>query len=124
MKTRLTIYGTLMHKNVPLCEFEMLDGFIVDYREICQDAREFPIEMHLAKTPQWGLSVFLNDRVVPSSRQGLEKDLARIGMKYYDVSELTKRQNASSCEDDYWVRFETEGSQSWEELRKRIGLPV
>lgn len=114
----LTMKGTLMRRDIPLCSFSIYDGYVSDFL-IIADAQILPFELQHGGA--WGLKYFLCDRVVPTSRVNLEKRVKEAGFHKFDISELTVAQNASACDDTYWVRFDDEGPQTWEELQTKIG---
>lgn len=50
--------------------------------------------------------LFMDDRVVPDTRQGLASELKNAGIKYYDPEALIRYNKGVSIEDSYWVDVE------------------
>lgn len=65
---------------------------------------------------------FLEDRVTPDTRIGIQDDLKRAGIPYYDGKLMIEYNNGNSVMDTFWIKLET-GPQTYEdmiEIRKNI----
>ena len=116
----ITLAGIFMYRDIELIKFDIEDGCTNKFELLTSDTSKFPPE--LKKNPSSHVLVdLLKFRVVPSTRQRINEDLRAVGIPYYDISAILKHQNASTCDDPFWVKFDGEGPQTWAELRKKIG---
>ena len=116
----ITLSGTLMYLDKPLCNFEIECDTPVVFEQLSEEGPFWPLEMHNEKNG-YTLIDALREQVVPETRQGLLEDLRRVGIEGYDISKILKHQNASCFGTPYWVRFAEEGPRTWMELRRKIG---
>lgn len=112
MRAIKDLKGTLYKLNKPLIDFEIERGQITTLDFL--DTENLPYEF-IQKNKYSALLTFLDDRVCPDNRIGLQKDLERAGIPYFNLDEILKYSNGYSVQDYYWIRFD-DGVQSWEEL--------
>lgn len=111
--------GTLMHRDRELASFVIKGGVTTEFHCLCNRSEYFPFEMARYQNGSTLVNALLV-RLVPESRQGLMEELSEVGISGYDISAILRYQNASSFEDDFWVRF-SDGPQTWEELLHKLG---
>lgn len=93
--------------------FNIVRGELIDYGIT---GREFlPYEFRLCKSEMDAIMFFLDDRVLPETRIGIQEDLKCAGISYFDMTMIIKYSNGFSYEDNYWVRF-SDGIQTWDDL--------
>lgn len=111
--------GTLMYRDTELATFIIEGGVPKEFHLLCADPSLFPFEMVKFQNGSTLVNALLA-RIVPETRQGLVEELSKIGIEGYDISAILHYQNASSFEDDFWVRF-SDGPQTWSELLHKLG---
>ena len=105
--------GEVLFFNESVFTFNIVRGELIDY---CITGREFlPYEFRLYKSERDAIMFFLDDRVLPETRIGIQEDLKYAGIPYFDMTMIIKYSNGFSFEDNYWVRF-SEGIQTWDDL--------
>ena len=105
--------GEVLFFNESVFTFNIVRGELIDY---CITGREFlPYEFRLCKSERDAIMFFLDDRVLPETRIGIQEDLKYAGIPYFDMTMIIKYSNGFSFEDNYWVRF-SEGIQTWDDL--------
>lgn len=114
--------GTLMYRDTELATFIIESGIPKEFHLLCTDPSLFPFEMVKFQNGSTLVNALLA-RIVPETRQGLIEELSKIGIEGYDISAILRHQNASSFEDDFWVKFQ-DGPQTWRELLAKIGYTV
>lgn len=112
MRAIRDLKGTVYRLNKPLIDFEIERGQTTTLDFL--DTENLPYEF-IQKNKYTALLAFLDDRVCPDTRIGLQKDLERVGISYFSLDEILKYSNGYSVQDYYWIRF-GDGVQSWEEL--------
>lgn len=116
---KFDLSGTLMYRNVELAAFDIVGGVTREFHLLCTNPAYFPFEMGKFQNGSTLVNALLA-RLVPETRQGLIEELSKIGINGYDISAILRHQNASSFEDDFWVKF-YDGPQTWEELLTKLG---
>lgn len=116
---KFDLSGTLMYQDMELATFVIVNGVTKEFHLLCTDPSYFPYEMVKFQNGSTLVNALLA-RIVPETRQGLIEDLSKIGIVGYDISAILRHQNASSFEDDFWVKFQ-DGPQTWRELLTKIG---
>ena len=105
MKGFRNIKGYIMKKDLPLIRFACEGGMLQEV-EILTERENLPLEYHFKVSDRRATELFLEDRVVPQTRQHLEEALQRVGIPYYDPELLLRYNKGVSVEDSYWVRLE------------------
>ena len=91
-----------MKETLPIVRFRYDGGTLVE-AEILASRKDLPIEYKCSVSDLRATELFMDDRVVPASRQGLQEELERIGLKYYGPELLLRHNKGVSIEDNYWV---------------------
>lgn len=113
MRTFRNLNGTIMHKNCPLIAFIIEKGKVVKLQKLSE---KLPYEFQCKVDDEEALLYFLDDRVIPETRIGIQKELQSVGIPYFDPDRILKYNNGSAATDDYWVKFE-DGVQKFEDLK-------
>ena len=111
------IAGTVMRKNTPIIDFEIKRGDVVKCELLVNDG--LPIEFRFPQPKERALALFLDDRVVPETRIGLQKELKKVGILYFDMDMILHYNCGFSIQDDFWVRF-PDREQDFYELQRRL----
>lgn len=99
------IRGYIMEGSIPLVKFIYDRGTLLNV-EILVDKSLLPCEYRLSDSIRVATQVFLEERVVPETRQGLLEELLSVGIPYYDPVALLKYNKGVSIEDNYWIKLE------------------
>ena len=107
--------GTIMIDNTELVHFEMHKGNVKECTILAE--KLVPYEYRICDDVKRATWFFLEDRVVPSTRIGIDEDLKKVGLPYYDPTMLLKFNHGYCVSDHYWIRFDGE-NLTYEELKK------
>lgn len=119
MKTVHNANCTLMRKNTPVLKFNLVGGYLEEFEVI--DESLLPFDFKLNKFKEDALMVFLQYRVVPETRIGINEEVKKIGLKYYDPDKLFHFMHGRSIEDDYWFKFvDDDDSLTYEKLVEEL----
>ncbi len=102
MKNFHSMKGYIMKKDRPIVRFRYEGGILVD-AEVIADRIYLPIEYKCKVSDRTATEIFMDDRVVPDTRQGLLPELKKIGIDHYDPESLIRYNKGVSIEDDYWI---------------------
>ncbi len=116
MRRFSNIAGTVMRKNIPLINFEIRRGEVVQCDLLSDD---LPLEFNCPLSKEQALEFFLDDRVIPETRIGLQEELNRVGIPYFDMDMIIRYNCGCSIQDDYWIRF-PDKEQDFYELQRRV----
>lgn len=94
-----------MEGSVPIVKFLYDRGTLLSVELLVEQSR-LPYEYKLSDSVHEATQLFLEDRVVPETRQGLEKELISVNIPYYDPVALLKYNKGVSIEDNYWINLE------------------
>ena len=111
------VSGTLMKANDEVISFKLVAGYLEKFEILNRNL--LPIDFQLNSSETCAFMIFLNERVVPSTRIRIDKEVKKIGLDYYNPDELIRFNNGRSVEDDYWIRFR-DGDQTYESLLHRL----
>lgn len=103
---RLNLTGTVMLEDKECFHFTIVNDTCVEFTPI-EGVTRYPYGCDPSKFANYkqNLVVFFYDRSTPPTRQGLQKDLEEVGMKYYDMGKLIEQQQGRSVSDPFWVKF-------------------
>ena len=108
--------ATLMWRDKPLFHFVIERGEVIRYEFLCsRDDRDLVYEFDFYQSPRKAILEFLDDRVVPETRQGLQHDLKCAGMPYYDPELILKFNHACCVTDCWWLQFSGQNF-IWQEI--------
>lgn len=110
--------GTIMWKDEPLVEFKIKRGTVVDCEVIGRDSCHLPFEFRESIAESKAVLLFLEDRVTPSTRIGLQDDLRLAGMDYYDPTTIIRYNKGWSVSDGYWVRTDDNPSITFDGVKE------
>lgn len=117
------IKGTLMHKNVPLFNFIVGKTIFVPTKVLCDDWNEYPFEFYYThEIDEYNFKSFMKGRITPLSRVELGDVHRACGIKTFNWDDMAKYNNGLSISDDFWIRFNKRGPQTYEELLEWAGL--
>ena len=94
--------GYIMKGDQPIVRFRCEGGTLVE-AEVLVDRKVLPIEYKCRVSDLTATELFMDDRVVPDTRQGLLPELQKVGIKYYDLEALIRYNKGVSIEDEYWI---------------------
>lgn len=116
MRRFRNLTGTIMLHDEELVRFKIVNGDVTSVQKL---SANLPYEFKFKLSDEQAVLYFLDDRVVPETRIGLQKDLERAGIPYFDPDRILMYNNGNTVTDEYWVKFET-GPQSYKEMRDRV----
>ena len=95
--------GTLLWKDLPILDFCIERGKVLKWEMHPENEDYYPIEFTYNATV-YGLQDFIDCRIVPITRQNLQRVLKDLGLKEYSWDGII-RANYGLCTDDcYWFR--------------------
>lgn len=112
--------GTLMNLNRPLGEVYIDEHGDVEFRLIELSPCYYPYEMRNHQDTRTFRN-FIQARVTPITRQGLQEELSSLGYGTYSIPAILLTTNGRDCSDVYWIRFFW-GPQTWEEAWGALGV--
>lgn len=115
----MNIAGTVYEKETPLFEFELTMQSLTKFKFLCDDMKKFPFFLRVNKRNTWYLNTFLEERVVPPTRQNIKDLLESSGLKKYNVNDILKVTHGITSEDYYWIKFGDDDKTIYEELKIR-----
>ena len=114
MKSFGNLTGTFMKKDSPQIEFRFRRGELVEFSVINKpDSYEFRYAPE-----EKAFLLMMSDRLVPDTRIGIQKDLEKVGIPYYDPQLILEYTHGFSITDDYWIKLSGEDI-TWDELLKQ-----
>ena len=109
--------GILMKKDVCRVKF-VIEDYVVEACEILTDIDKCPIEFLWAKTKEDALLSYLEDRLPPETRTGLQWYLLAAGIPYYDPEQIIKYSHGYNVSDMEWIQLEGE-NYTFKEIEER-----
>lgn len=100
--------GKVYEKNIPLLQFEVKNGKPIFIKYLNPNLRIFPIQFKLYKTKEEALMAFLEDRLVPETRQNIREILHEMGLLYYDPIGIIRYNHGLQVDDTFWIEFKGE----------------
>ena len=102
-----SLKGYIMNGDKAIVRFRYDAGMLVE-AEVLASKEYLPIEYKCKVSDLRATEIFMEDRVIPSTRQHLQPELEKIGLKYYDAEALIRYNKGMSIEDDYWIQVDDE----------------
>lgn len=93
--------GEIYWKNIPLMQIHYACQQIISYEIYEQSKVSLPLEFAIKGVNIETLAIFLNDRILPKTRQHLEWALADLGLEEYDEFEIFKKNHGLTTDDCY-----------------------
>lgn len=113
----MVIKGILYYGDKPQVRLD-IDTFKERYEhEDLNNTPVLPFEFSVRGINKESFQLFLNDRVMPSTRQGMRALLEWADIPFYDVALIARRNYFSSCNDHFWIQPEGE-SVTWDQVQK------
>lgn len=95
--------GTLFWRELPILDFTLVDGEVCKWDLHPENEKYYPLEFTYDCTPH-GLNLFIESRIVPPTRQNLQRVLNDLQIDEYNWDKIIKA-NYGLCTDDYyWFR--------------------
>lgn len=114
--------GILMYLDVPLVDFEIINGRVQYIREInrLEHKKHYPIEFLFTDAVEYGdINDFFKHSVVEDGSQDINLYLKALGLKYYDIDEIVKRKNGYNHLGRYWLKLDGIGAKCWKDIKEQ-----
>lgn len=109
--------GTLLWKDIPILDFSIVDGECSSWHMHEENKKYYPFVFKYQPNLK-GLNLFVSSRLVPETRQNIEKVLKDLGLTEYTCDGIVKA-NYGLCTDDcYWFR-QTGSSLKYDDVKIR-----
>lgn len=96
--------GTMFWKDLPIADFKIEDGLGVYFKLYTENEKYYPFEFKYVKPNCETLQRIIADRMLPPTRQGLDRLLKRIGLAEYSYDGLIRINHGLCTDDYYWFR--------------------
>lgn len=96
--------GTLFWKDLPIVDFKIENGYSVYFKLYPENEKYYPFEFRYVKPNCETLQRIIADRMIPPTRQGLDRLLKRIGLAEYSYDGLIRINHGLCTDDYYWFR--------------------
>lgn len=116
MRQVCNLDGTIMFENTEEVNFTIVRG---EVKKVDIVGDFLPIEFRVCKDKAHALLLYLDEVVVPETRIGLQSELAKHDIPYFDMDTILQHFNGYSIHSHHWLRF-SEGPQTWDELKDRL----
>lgn len=109
--------GTVMRRNERLVRFRVEDYAVAEC-ELLTDPANCPVEFLLAETKERALYLYLEERLPPETRIGLQETLQAAGIPYYDPERIIRYSRGYNVSDKEWIQLEGE-HYTFEQIEER-----
>ena len=112
--------GTLMYKDIPLFDFciEHENLLFVHEYERFTNYKYYPAEFRFDDAVNYGdINDYFKHHVVEDGAQEIYEYLQSLGLHYYDLDEIIKRNNGYNHMNFIWVRFKNFGALTWNDIK-------
>ncbi len=110
--------GTIMWKDEQLVNFAIRYGEVIDCDIIAYHSCHLPFEFRVKAPKERAVLLFLEDRVTPSTRIDLQRDLRLSGLDYYDPTTILRYNKGWNVSDYYWVRTDDDPYITFDGVRE------
>ena len=108
--------GYVMYEDTELVKFKFNAGVLVEAEIITDNKQLLPFDFHsTVNNTIRACEIFLEERVVPPTRIGINEELRAVGL-YYDPVILIKLNHGVSVEDHFWIK-ELDENKKWDDVR-------
>lgn len=107
--------GVLYFLETPLLDFEIRDRELITADNLSQ-GRFFPWELARYGVSYGNLNAFFQRRTMKEGCMFYREHLEAIGMKEFNFDQYIVLNNGNNHLDNYWLRFDGFGAQSFQEL--------
>lgn len=112
MKSVGNIGGTIFNINTPIINFKCEKGSVVSIEMLRDEKGLLPIEFWI-KPPKTALLEFLIDQVTPETRIGIDEELSKTPVQYYDVERLLRYSHGYNIDTTFWIKQDND-IRCWE----------
>ena len=112
MKSVGNMGGTIFNINTPIINFKCEKGSVVSIEILKNEKSLLPVEFWM-KSPKTALLEFLTDQVTPETRIGIDEELTKTPVQYYDVERLLRYSHGYSVDATFWIRQDND-VRCWE----------
>lgn len=112
--------GTLMYEDTPLVDFDIVNERLVYVREYdrINNYKYYPVEFRFDDAVNYGdINDYFKHNVVEDGAQDIYEYLKTLGLRYYDLDEIVKRNNGYNHLGLRWVRFRNFGAKTWHDIK-------
>ena len=107
--------GTLQYLDTPILEFEIQNRRLVRSKDL-SGGKLYPWELAVYGVSYGNINAFFERRTIKENCMLYRERLKALGMETMDFDEYIRLNNGSNHLDNYWVKFENAGANSFEEL--------
>ncbi len=107
--------GVLYYLNVPLLDFEIKDRRLNRAIDL-NDGKLFPPELACFGISYGNLNDFFARRTIEEGCMYYREHLSAYGMECFDFDQYIISHNGNNNLDNYWVKFDGFGANSFEEI--------
>lgn len=102
---RLNLSGTLMLGNIKLFHFTIVNDCCTEFTRLSEKTEKYPCGCDPKEFPRYmeNLVYFFYDRTTPPTRQFIDEDLRKMGIPYYEMGTLIRKQHGRSISDSFWL---------------------
>ena len=95
--------GTIMFRNTPVLNFKFYRGALKVLTPLVpHESKLLPPEFYLMKNSE-ALYSFLEDQVTPCTRIGIDEELKKTPIQYYNPERMLRYSHGISVENRYWI---------------------
>lgn len=112
--------GTLMYEDTSLVYFNIVNERLVYVREYdrINNYKYYPVEFRFDDAVHYGdINAYFKHNVVEDGAQDIYEYLKTLGLRYYDLDEIVKRNNGYNHLGFRWVRFKDFGADTWHDIK-------
>lgn len=95
--------GVLFFRDTPIAKFQFKKDRLQYAELFTKDPAILPFEFMDGKINEHKLRCFWDARITTETRIGLEEELKKAGMDYYDPETIIRYQKGISIDDKYWL---------------------
>lgn len=96
------LQGTIMLEDTPLVLFKFVKDRLVYKNQLSFNSAILPFEFKKCVNEEM-IRNFFYFRITPETRIGLEEDMKKHGIEYYDPETLIRYQKGRTFADAYWL---------------------
>lgn len=111
----MIIKGTLYYKDEPQLELAVDSRKGIYQYKPLKSRPILPYELKVRGVNKDSLNLFLEERVMPETRQSMRSVLRWAKMPFYDKELIANKNYYSSCNDNFWIKPEGE-AVTWNQI--------
>ena len=106
--------GTIYYRDLPIVTFKYKHDRLQYVSEINKECKVLPFEfLGIDKVTDNLLRCFFDARIVPETRIGLNEELLKTPVKYYNPERIIRYQKGTCIHDDFWVKCDDD-NECWD----------